>query len=110
MQTSRRFVIAVLLLLADIGGLSASGCGTPACEETGTVDYLVLFTDGTTVERVSDIVRQADAMILSAPPPGFSLEYKVRVPKSQGCVEDSAMFHRFPEVVTVVRAVNLQVH
>ena len=84
MQTSRRFVIAALLLLADIGGLSASGCGTPACEETGTVDYLVLFTDGTTVERVSDIVRQADSMILSSPPPGFNLEYKVCVPKSQG--------------------------
>ena len=110
MQTSRRCVIAVLLLLADIGGFSASGCGTPVCEERGAADYLVLFTDGTTVERVSDIVRQADAMILRSPPPGFSLEYKVRVPNSQGCVEDNAMFHRFPEVVTVVRAVNLQVH
>ena len=100
----------MLLLLVDIGGLSATGCGTPVCEETGTVDYLVLFTDGTTVERVSDIVRQTNAMILSSPPPGFSLEYKVRVPNSRGCVEDRAMFRRFPEVVTVIRAVILYVH
>ncbi len=44
-------------------------------------------------------------------PPADELAARhLRVPKSQGCVEDSAMFHRFPEVVTVVRAVNRQVH
>lgn len=110
MQTSKWFVIAVLLLLANIGGLSATGCGTPVCEETGTVDYLVLFTDGTTVKRVNAIVRQTDVMILSSPPPGFSLEYKVRVSNSRGCGEDRAMFRRFPEVVAVTHTVILQVY
>ena len=110
MQTSRPLVIAVRTSDGRHRGLSASGCGTPVCEQTGAADYLVLFTDGTTVERVSDIVRQADSMILRSLRRVSVLSTKSAFPTLKDASKDSAMFHRFPEVVTVVRAVNLQVH
>lgn len=48
--------------------------------------------------------------ILGYPPPGLNLEYKIRIPFSQGYAQDSALFRRFPEVEVVTRSVVGQLH
>jgi hypothetical protein len=82
-----------------------SGCGDQQVESNGSVDYLVLFATGTTEERILEIVRLTESTILEYSQSGFSLEYKIHVPVSHGLVEDGALFHRFPEVEAVTRAV-----
>lgn len=109
MSTARQFVIMLLLLGAG-GILSATGCGNHLDESMGAADYLVLFTTGTTFARVNEIVLQTGTTILRYPPPGFSLEYKIRVPFSLGYAEDSARFRRFPEVEVVTRSFVGQFH
>lgn len=105
MQKSRRNAIATLFLLGCAGDISTAGCGDQPVESNGSVDYLVLFATGTTEERILEIVRLTESTILEYPQSGFSLEYKIHVPVSHGLVEDGALFHRFPEVEAVTRAV-----
>lgn len=94
----------IVRLQAIVGLLVLLCLFTLACQPEpaqANRNYLVVFKRETTEGRIAEIVTALAAEILKSPPPGFTPEYMIRLPRSEGYELDVQKIRSFPEVSLV---------